>query len=162
MLLIITWAIALPLMVQIDSGYHLRFIIALGEYNAHVLAIMCHSFQGISWTRISFHLTLAVVDVTVAHHIFYFLWRNLSAFHPATCMFCILQKGSSTVEPTIAVNLTSRLFSAFRFSYALKILGPAHANKNDSKRKNDEQQIWNKFGVQFSRIHCNDNSIVHS
>jgi len=104
MLVIIARAMAFKIGVEIYTGNHFCFRIALGKYNTQVLVVLLRiAFQRIGGAGMGVRLRFAVVDVAVLHNVFHLRPGNLAAFHAALGVPGIFEKAGAAVKTPVAV-----------------------------------------------------------
>jgi len=104
MFIAIAGAMAFKIMVEIDTGHHFGFIIALGKYDAQVLVLLLRiAFERVGGAGFCVYFGLAVIDGTVLHDILHFLLCNMPAIHAALRMFGVFEVAVSPVEAMVAV-----------------------------------------------------------
>jgi hypothetical protein len=104
MFLIIARAIAAPVFFEVDGCDHFCFEVALGKDDPYALIVAGYAFQriGRAWPVID--ITFIVIDLSVAHDVFYFGLGNLAALHAAFGMSRILEIRNAAVKSAVAVD----------------------------------------------------------
>lgn len=104
MFLIIARAIAAPVFFQVNGCDYFGLEIALGKDDVYALIVCGYAFECIGGTWPVIDITFIIVDLTVAHDIFYFGLGNLAALHAAFGMSGILDIGNAAVKSAVAVD----------------------------------------------------------
>lgn len=102
---VITRTMAFKILVEVNTGYYLGFIIALGKYDAEVLVFGRIPFERVGGTRPAGGFTFPVVDFTVLENVFHFRPGNVPAFHSAFRMLGVLEVTHPAIKPIVAVGV---------------------------------------------------------
>jgi len=92
-----------PLRIQVNYCNNGSCFIALREYDAYILSIVCYTFQCIAGTTRIVYITFVVVYFSILHYFFHFCLCNMAAIHSAFCMIAVLQVRNSPVETAVTV-----------------------------------------------------------
>jgi hypothetical protein len=99
---------AFKLGIQVNNGNYCRALVALREYDSHMLSVGCLVFYGIPGTSCIIQIAFIIIDVALLHGKPDFFLGDMPAFHPASRVLTIFQIGYPSVKTPVAIHFFTR------------------------------------------------------